>query len=83
MAKAKNIQELREQLLDAFEWIKGDPRRAVQVKEMANTAGKILTTVKLEAMYAMIRGHEPDIPFLGKTSGVPLKEHVRQLPLNS
>lgn len=64
MAKPKDIHELREQLLDAYDMVKTDPRRANQVKEMANTAGKILGTIKLELEYAMLRGEKPVIPFL-------------------
>lgn len=77
MANPKDITELREQLLDAFGWVKSDPRRANQVKEMANTAGKVLGTIKCQLEYAMLKGEEPDIPFLGKTSGKPLKQSAR------
>lgn len=79
MANPTNITELREQLLDAFGWVKADPRRANQVKEMANTAGKVLGTIKCQFEYAMLKGEEPDIPFLGKTSGKPLKQSARQI----
>lgn len=64
MPKPKDIHELREQLLDAYDMVKTDPRRANQVKEMANTAGKILGTLKLELEYAMLRQERPNIPFL-------------------
>jgi hypothetical protein len=77
MAKPKDIVELREQLIDAFDWVKGDPRRANQVKEMVNAAGKILGTVKAQIEYSMLKGEEPEIPFLGKTSGRPLKNSSR------
>lgn len=66
-------------MLDAYEWVKADPRRANQVKEMTNAAGKILGTVKLQIEYSMLRGEEPDIPFVGNTSGIPLKNGVKQL----
>lgn len=56
MAKPKDINELRDQLLDAFDWVNGDPRRANQVKEMTNAAGKILGTVKAQLEYAVIKG---------------------------
>ena len=79
MPTPKDINELRTQLLDAFDWVKGDPRRANQVKEMTNAAGKILGTIKLQMEYAMLRGEEPDVPFLGKTSGKPLKPESRLL----
>lgn len=79
MANPKDITELREQLLAAFEWVKEDPRRANQVKEMTNAAGKILATVKAQMEYAYLRGEEPEIEFLGKTSGRPLKPTARLL----
>ncbi len=81
MPKPKDINELRDELLDAFEWVKGDPRRANQVKEMTNAAGKILGSVKLQLEYAVIKGEDPDIPFLGKTSGRQLKGNVKLLNL--
>ena len=36
MAAPKNIKELRAGLLDAYERVKADQRRASQVKEMTN-----------------------------------------------
>ena len=65
MAKPKDINELRDQLLDAYGWVKADPRRANQVKEMANTAGKVIGTLKLQLEYAMLRREKPHIQFLG------------------
>lgn len=79
MAKPKDINELRDQLLDAFDWVKGDPRRANQVKEMTNAAGKILGTVKAQLEYAVIKGEDPEIQFLGKTSGKPLRSGAKLL----
>jgi hypothetical protein len=73
MAKPKDINELRDQLLDGFAWVQADPRRANQVKEMTNAAGKVLGTLKAQLEYAVLRGEEPEIPFLGKTSGKPLR----------
>jgi len=73
MQKPKDITELRDQLLDAFDSVKQDPRRANQVKEMTNVAGKILGTVKAQLEYAALRNEEPEIDFLGKTSGKPIK----------
>lgn len=79
MSTPKTITELREQLLDAFDWVKADPRRANQVKEMTNAAGKILGTVKAQMEYSLLKGEEPDIAFLGKTSGKPLRPGAKLL----
>lgn len=65
MPKPKDISELRDQLLDAFQWVKEDPRRANQVREMTNAAGKVLGTVKAQLEYAMLRQEKPSIEFLG------------------
>lgn len=76
MATPKDITELRDQLLDAFQWVKEDPRRANQVKEMVNAAGKAIATVKCQIEYAALRGEQPDIPFIGKTTGKPLPKRT-------
>jgi len=79
MPKPKNISELRDQLLEAFELVKTDPRRANQVKEMTNAAGKVLGTIKAELEYAQLRSEEPEIPFMGPTSGRSLKPGAKLL----
>lgn len=79
MSKPKDMTELRDQLLDAFEQLKGDPHRVIQVKELTNTAGKVINTVKSQLEYSLLRGEEPEIPFMGKTSGRPLKSGARAL----
>lgn len=65
MAKPENIEELRDQLLEAYEWVKSDPRRGNQVKEMTNAAGKVIGTLKMQLEYAMLRQEKPCIGFLG------------------
>ena len=65
MPKPENIEDLRDELLAAYEWVKTDPRRGNQVKEMANTAGKVIGTLKLQLEYAMLRQEKPCIAFLG------------------
>lgn len=79
MPKPKDIHELTDELLEAYEWVKQDPRRVNQVSEMANVAGKILGSLKTQMQYAALKGEEPDIPFMGKTSGKPLKTGVKLL----
>ena len=65
MPRIENIEQLRDQLLDAYDWVKTDPRRANQVKEMANAAGKVIASLKVELEYAALRGNKPLIQFLG------------------
>lgn len=72
MANAKDITDLRNQLLEAFDQLQKDPRRINQVQELSNTAGKIIGTLKTQLEYSMLRCEVPEIPFMGKTSGIPI-----------
>jgi len=60
----KNIKDLRTELCNAFEWVKADPKRSLQVKEMSNAAGKIINTCRAELEYAALRKEVPNIDFL-------------------
>lgn len=62
--KIENVKTLRNELCNAFLWVKDDPRRGAQVKEMANVSGKIINSVRLEIEYAGMRKEKPDIEFL-------------------
>lgn len=75
----RNIRELQNQLIETVEQLKRDPRYYNQAREIGNLAGKILVCSKLELDYAVARGEQPIIPFLGETSGIPIKQ-VKQLP---
>ena len=77
MTTPKDLNELREELLTAYEWVKSDPSRQNQVKEMVNAAGKIIALTKLQIEYAYVRGEEPDVPFVGHKTGKPLKPSAR------
>jgi hypothetical protein len=79
MSNIKDIDQLREEVLEGFEWVKKDPRRANQVSEMVNAAGKVVAMAKLQVEYAALRGEVPHVPFLGSTSGIPLGDKVRKL----
>jgi len=65
-AKQKTITSLRTSLNTVFDGlIKGtvDPKNA---KEINNTAGKIMNSVKLEMEYAKFRKEAPNIEFMDK-----------------
>ena len=64
MQNITNINELRKDLIGAYEMLRADPKRVVQVGELANTAGKIIGSVKLELEYAALRKETPNITFL-------------------
>ena len=78
--KPKNISELRDQMLDAFQLVKKDPKKhRTKVIAMTHVADSVIGTVKAQLQYAVIRNEEPDIAFMGKTSGRPIKG-ARLLP---
>lgn len=79
MPAPKDITELRDQLLEQFELLKNDPRRMLQTRELTNAAGKVVATIKCQLEYSLLKGEQPEIPFLGKTSGKPLKNSTKTL----
>ena len=79
MSAPKNITELRNELLESFDQVKRDPRRLAQAGELANTAGKVIASIKLELEYSLMLNQEPNIPFLGETTGRPLRNGTKLL----
>lgn len=62
--RPSNINELRDQLLDAYEAVKADPLRVTQVREMTNAAGRVISTLKVQLTYHALRNEVPLIPFM-------------------
>ena len=59
-----NNTALRDDLLNVYEELRNksiDPKLA---KELNNTAGKVMTSAKIQIEYANLRGEKPDIDFL-------------------
>lgn len=60
----ENIKELRKELIELFNSVKlGDIKKG-DAKEMANAAGKLMTSIKLELDYAKLIDKKPIIDFL-------------------
>ena len=64
MNKIKNVNDLTNELIEAFEMVKADPRRVPQGKELGNLGGKIINSMKIQLEYRKLRKETPDIPFL-------------------
>lgn len=62
--KAKNIAELRDQLLEVGTGLRNGVIDPSEVKEFSNVAGKITGTLKCELEYAALRKVVPKITFL-------------------
>ncbi len=63
MSKLNNTT-LRADLLNVYEELRNksiDPKLA---KELNNTAGKVMNSVKIQVEYATLRDEKPDIDFL-------------------
>jgi len=61
----KNVIELRKELCSVFDELRDKTLRPQVAKELVNTAGKIINSVKLELEYAGLRKEVPVIDFLG------------------
>lgn len=60
----KNITELRNALSGLFDEIKNGAVDVKVASEMNNTAGKIISSLKVQLDYAELRKEEPSIPYL-------------------
>lgn len=64
-----NIVELRNELITVFDGIKTGEVALGTAKELVNTAGKIINSVKVQLEYAYLRKETPVIDFLGGEAG--------------
>lgn len=62
----KNITDLRNSLVDNYEKMKAKKMELKDGKELANTAGKILSSVNIELKYNEMLGNKIKIDFLEK-----------------
>jgi hypothetical protein len=60
----QNIKELRNSLAENYELMKKREMSLKLGKELANTAGKLLGTLKVELEYNKLTDTKPDIDFL-------------------
>jgi hypothetical protein len=63
----QNIEELRVSLLDNYEQMKTKKMDLKMGKELANTAGKIINSLKVELDYNSMIGEKKKIKFLQKS----------------
>ena len=59
-----NVVELRKELSNIFASLKSGSLDVKSAKEMNNSAGKIIGTVKVELEYAALRKEIPSIEFM-------------------
>lgn len=58
------ITDIRNDLVNVFNKLRDGTMEAKEAVEINNTAGKIISSVKVQLAYSALRGEQPDIPFL-------------------
>lgn len=59
------ITDIRDDLVKVFNGLRDGTIEPKQAVEVNNTAGKIISTAKVQLGYHALRGERPNIPFLG------------------
>ena len=60
----QNIKELRDSLTENYELLKNQKMSIKLAKELANTSGKVLTSLRVELEYDKMTDTTPNIEFL-------------------
>lgn len=60
----KNCDELRTQLADVFSKLRAGVIKHTEAAELANLAGKMIQSAKVQVEYYALRGEKPRIAFL-------------------
>jgi hypothetical protein len=67
----RNITDIRDELIRVFDGLRDGTMAAKDAVEINNTAGKIISSAKVQLAYHALRGEAPDIPFLAAPVMVP------------
>ena len=65
------INEIRDSLIDVFNKLKSGEMEAKYAVEINNTAGKIISSAKVQLAYHALRGESPNIAFLASPDAIP------------
>lgn len=60
----KNVNELRSELAHVFESLKAGAIKSNDAAELANLAGKMINSAKVQVEYYALRKESPNISFL-------------------
>jgi hypothetical protein len=69
----KNVSELRDQLSQVFAELRSGAIKAKDASELANIAGKLINSAKVQIEYYALRKDKPSIPFLDALVNVSKK----------
>jgi hypothetical protein len=59
-----NVNELRTELADVFQKLRAGSIKPGEAAEMANLAGKMISSAKVQVEYFALRKEQPNIQFL-------------------
>lgn len=78
MSKVANmtVKEMVDDLLEIFVGLGNETVDLKVAAERNNTAGKVLSAMKVQLAYAVLRGETPTISFLETTKTKKLKENA-------
>ena len=60
----KNVTQLRDELAEVFDDLRVGAIKPKEAGELANVAGKMINSAKIQLEYHALRKSTPDIPFL-------------------
>lgn len=63
----KNVEELRSELSKVFSGLRSGHIKAGEASELANLAGKMINSAKVQVEYYALRKESPSIEFLAST----------------
>lgn len=63
----KNVDELRNGLSEVFEKLRAGELKPKEAAELANVAGKMINSAKVQVEYYALRKEQPYISFLAST----------------
>jgi hypothetical protein len=64
MQNQVTVTEIRDELINVFQGLRNGLIDAKDAVEINNTAGKIISSAKVQLAYHALRGECPEIPFL-------------------
>jgi len=60
----KTVEELRDQLAEVFQKLRAGEMKPNEASELANLAGKMISSAKVQVEYYALRKESPKISFL-------------------
>jgi hypothetical protein len=62
-----NITEIRDDMILVYQSLRNGTMKKTEADALANVAGKMIASAKLQLEYSAMRGEKPLIPFIGET----------------